>query len=88
MTPTQDADWKSVLDALQRGQQSAVPTVDWSKVDWSSLSAKDVGVRMGKPMTEEEFAAYRAKRQEAVHVIKHPGHGDKTAGSSTSTKNS
>lgn len=69
----QNVDWKTVLEALQRqGASAAAAQVDWNKVDWSSLAASDVGVRVGKPMTAEEFAAYRAKRKGGVHVIRHP----------------
>jgi hypothetical protein len=35
---------------------------DWSKHDFSKLTAKDVSVVMGPPLTEEEFLAMRKKR--------------------------
>ncbi len=49
--------------------------VDWSKVDWSKLQAKDVGVRFGPIMTEEQFREYR-RRQASTQAGKRPASGE------------
>lgn len=59
--------WKAVTDAMKA--QSA--GVDWSKVDWSKMTASDIGVQMGPVMTEEQFRAYQQRKgADRVHIIR------------------
>lgn len=61
------AEWATRTQSMR----AAASAVDWSKVDWSKLGAKDVGVRMGPVMTEEQFREYRHRQGAApVHIIR------------------
>lgn len=62
-------DWKSMTDAMK----ARTASVDWSKVDWSKLTAADIGVHMGPMMTEEQFREYQRRKGSAVHVIRNGG---------------
>jgi hypothetical protein len=55
-------------DKQLREMKNASEKVDWSGTDWSKLNPKDVGVRFGPAMTEEQFAEYRKNRN--VNVIR------------------
>ena len=59
--------------AQVQGMRGRADGVDWSKVDWSKLGAKDVGVHMGPVMTEEQFKAYRERSGRNVHVVRAAG---------------
>ena len=48
-----------------REMTDAMHRVDWRGVDWSKLDPKDVGVKIGPPMTAEQFERYRAARRAA-----------------------
>lgn len=62
-------DWERKVTSMNR----ATNALDWSKVDWSKLNPRDIGVQMGPPMTEEQFREYRERRAAAgggsVHVV-------------------
>jgi hypothetical protein len=58
-------------DKQLREMKNASEKVDWSGTDWSKLNPKDVGVRFGPAMTEEQFAEYRKNRN--VNVIRGTG---------------
>lgn len=58
-------------DKQLRDMKNASEKVDWSETDWSKLDPKDVGVRFGPAMTEEQFAEYRKNRN--VNVIRGNG---------------
>jgi hypothetical protein len=58
-------------DKQLRDMKNASEKVDWSGTDWSKLDPKDVGVRFGPAMTEEQFAEYRKNRN--VNVIRGNG---------------
>ena len=51
-----------------RDMRSRTSGIDWSNVDFSKLTAKDIGVHLGPPMTKEQFDEYR-KRNKDVRVI-------------------
>lgn len=53
-------------DKQLRDMKDATEKVDWSGTDWSKLNPKDVGVRFGPAMTEEQFAEYRKNRNVSV----------------------
>lgn len=53
-------------DKQLRDMKDASEKVDWSGTDWSKLNPKDVGVRFGPAMTEEQFAEYRKNRNVSV----------------------
>lgn len=55
-------------DKQLRDMKNASEKADWSGTDWSKLNPKDVGVRFGPAMTEEQFAEYRKNRN--VNVIR------------------
>lgn len=58
-------------DKQLREMKTASERTDWSGTDWSKLNPKDVGVRFGPAMTEEQFAEYRKNRN--VNVIRGTG---------------
>lgn len=64
------ADWQKGVQAMKDRSGA----VDWSKVDWSGLTAKDVGYKLGPVMTEEQFAEYRKQTGGRVHVVKASAH--------------
>lgn len=64
--------WAAQVEAMR----ARAAAVDWSKVDWSRLNAKDIGVQMGPPMTEAQFAEYRRRQGgRPVHVIRRDAGG-------------
>ena len=58
-------------DRQLRDMKDATDKVDWSGTDWSKLNPKDVGVRFGPAMTEEQFAEYRKNKN--VNVLRGTG---------------
>ena len=65
-TDPKDAAWQAATHQMRQASAG----VDWSGVDWSKLTGKDVGVRFGPVMSEAEFAEYRRRSSNPVHVIK------------------
>lgn len=43
---------------------------DLGAMDWSKLNPQDIGVRIGKPLTEEEFRRYQDARKKAGGAVR------------------
>lgn len=79
-TPADPAAAGAAWAATVQAMRAKAAGIDWSKVDWSKLSAKDIGVQFGPVMTEEQFREYRKRQADRpVTVIRHTadGGGDK-----------
>lgn len=63
--PGSAAEWERTVASMRAKAQG----VDWSKVDWSKLTAKDVGVQIGPMMTREQFEEYRRRSGRPVQTV-------------------
>lgn len=70
-------DYYSQWEKKVAGMSAASAATDWSKTDFSKLTARDIGVNFGPPMTEEQFKQYREKRGGSVQVVSAADAGSK-----------
>lgn len=63
--PGSTAEWERMVSSMRAKAQG----VDWTRVDWSKLTAKDVGVQMGPLMTREQFEEYRRRAGRPVQTV-------------------
>ena len=61
------AAWQDNVSAMRQAAQG----IDWSGMDWSKLTARDIGVQFGPPMTEAQFKEYQKRRGGDVTILKH-----------------
>lgn len=53
-------DWEKRAGSMNTTAQPA--NIDWSKLDVSKLMTDGMGVRIGAPLTEEQFKEYQAQK--------------------------
>ena len=69
--PRKPDDPLAAVDAWAR-QSMKRDGVNWGNVDWTKLNPKDIGVRFGPALTEEQFREYRSRTGQPVHIVKRP----------------
>ena len=66
--PDEFKQWRAQVAEMK----ARAASVDWSKVDFSKLAPRDIGVQFGPMLTEEQFREYRKRAGGGVQVVRAP----------------